>query len=333
MENYYFNIIAKTRVLGLLAAAFLGGLFSCSDFIEEDLSEKTVNVILPQSGANLNSNYVHFKWDKLTGADNYRLQIVKPSFVSISEFVMDSLVIGEEFYYNLAPGDYQFQLRAENAAYQSIYAGPYSFSVDSVSDLQNQLVPLLSPVDGLYTNLTDLNFSWQSIFAASDYEIQIRSGSNFNASATILYTVPGIVGTSHTSTGNVFLNEGAYSWGVRGANPTSVSAFSSRSVYVDITNPNDVVVLEPLDATTTISDTVVFKWSSGVDPGTIHAPLSYELQLATDVGFGSYTTYQSTVDSLELVLPTDTYYWRVFALDGAGNQSVYYSSEFSVTVP
>lgn len=330
MANYYFNTTGKISALLILFGLMIT---SCSDIIEEDISNETVQVIIPQSNANLSSNNVHFKWHKLEGADGYRLQVVEPSFSSINTFVLDSLVTGTQFYYVMNPGDYEFMIRAENSAYETPYTGPIPFTVDSVSDLTGQLVPLLSPAHGYYTNLSDLTFTWQSIYAAETYELQVRLGADFNSATTILYTSPGIIGTSETTTGNVFANEGEYSWGVKGVNPTSQSAFSARTVYIDKTVPNNVSLISPGDATTASGDTVVFHWTSGVDPGTVNSPLSYKLEIDNDPGFGTFTEYTTTVDSLQLVLSTGTYYWRVYALDEAGNQSVLYSDEYSVIIP
>ena len=331
MENSYFNITGKIKLLGF-AILFLG-LAGCSDIIEEDISGDVVTVIIPQQSAVLNSNNVHFKWNELEGADSYNLQLVQPSFSAIQSFVLDSNITNTEFYYVLEPGDYEFQIRGENSAYETVYSGPYSLTVDSVSDLTGQLVPLLSPANNFYSNQSDLTLTWQSIYAAESYEIQVRSGADFNASATILYTDPANTGTSTTTTGSIFGTEGEYSWGVRASNQTSQSTFSSRTIYIDLTNPNDVTLNAPADVSTASSDTVVFKWTSGVDPGTINAPLTYKLELDTDSGFGSFTEYTTTADTLQLILAANTYYWRVYAEDEAGNQSVYYSPEYSVIVP
>ncbi|MBD3639224.1 MAG: hypothetical protein HUJ25_17845 [Crocinitomicaceae bacterium] len=331
MENYYFSIIDKIKISLLFLTSLI--VTACSDIIEEDISNETVQVIIPQSNATLTTNNVHFKWEKLKGADSYRLRVVEPSFSSINTYILDSSVANTEFYYVLDPGDYEFMIRAENSAYETGYTGPIPFTVDSVSDLTGQLIPLLAPANNYYSNLSDLPLSWQSIYAAETYEVQVRSGADFNSSATILFTATGLTGTSVTTTGSVFTNEGEYSWGVKAVNQSSQSSFSSRTIYIDKTVPNDVSLTAPADASTSSSDTVVFYWSSGVDPGTINSPLSYKLELDNDPAFSSFSEYTTTVDSLQLILSTGTYYWRVYAIDEAGNQSVFYSSEYSVIIP
>ena len=332
MENYYSNIIAKTKWLGTILVCSLI-IFSCKDVIEEDISEMTVEMIIPTANDTITTNNVHFKWNEMNEADNYRLQIVEPSFTNINTFELDSLITGTEFYYSLDPGSYQFQIRAENSVYQSLYYGPITFVVDSVTDLSSQTVPLVSPVDSYFTNLSDVTASWQTIFSADYYEFQLRAGADFDASGSILESETLIYGSSYTTSASPLSSEGEYSWGVRAANQTSQSAFSSRSIFVDLTVPNDITLNSPTDAFTTSSDTVVFKWMYGTDPGTVNAPISYLIEVDDDAAFASPTDYATTADSVQAILSSGTYYWRGYALDEAGNISASYSSEFSVIIP
>lgn len=332
MVNYYFNTIGRNKA-AFLAFVLLLGASSCKDFVEEDISDKSVQMIIPTANDTIESNVVHFKWEELEGADNYRIQLVSSSFTNLNTFILDSLISGTEYYYSLNPGEYEFKIRGENSAYESNYAGPYAFVVDSVSDLGGQTVPLISPADAIYSNALDLTLNWQTIFAAETYEVQVRSGNDFDNSPTILQTATGIYGSSYTTTGNTFFNEGQYSWGVRAINSSSQSNYSSRVINIDATNPNDVSLTSPADAFNNLDDTVVFKWSSGVDPGTVNSPLTYEFELANNAGFSSPAIYNPTADSLQLILSSGTHYWRVYAKDEAGNQSANYSSEYSIVIP
>jgi len=328
MVRYYFNIIVKSSCCILLF-----GVTSCKDILEEDIQNQMVTMIIPQADDTLTTNSVHFKWHEMDGADEYRLQVVSPSFSDISSFELDSLISGTEFYYALNPGNYEFQIRGENSAYESVYSGPYAFQIDSVSDLSNQVVPIVQLGSPYYTNLSDVSVQWQSVFAADYYEFQLRSGSNFNSSTTTLVTEPVIYGNAFATSTAPLSAEGEYSWGVRAINNNSQSQYSSEVIYVDLTNPNDVSLLSPSDGFNNSNDTVLFKWDSGTDPGSINSPISYVLELDVNASFTSLTEYNTSADSLKLVLSSNTYYWRVKALDEAGNQSVYYSPEYSVIIP
>ena len=327
MQTYYFSIIAKIRfgILGILTL----NLISCKEVFEEDITENSVDLIIPTDGDTSYSNNVHFKWNELEGASEYNLQIVQPSFSNINTFLLDSNIVGEEFFYVLSPGWYEFQIRGENSAYQSIYTGPYSLYVDSVSELTNQVVPLLSPDDLIYSNASNFTFSWQSIYAAESYEFEIRSGSDFASSGTTLHNASSIVATSYSPPSGLFDSEGAYSWGVKAHNQNSSSEFSDRTIYIDLTLPNDPLATSPNHGDS-FTDTVVFKWNPSVD-----SPVWAHVEIGLDTNFASILNeYDTNADSLQLVFPTaDTYWWRLYLYDEAGNISNFYSEHRKVLIP
>jgi len=333
MQKYYFNTITKySLILGLILA-----FNSCNAIFENDITKKKMNLILPQNGQAYSTNQVNFKWQELEGATNYRLEIVSPSFSNIENFILDSLVSGNSYSYILNPGEYQFQIRGENSGYQSLYTGPYLITIDSVYDLTNQQIVLLNPSENFYTNINDITCNWDPHYAAETYEFQLRSDTGFTSNS-ILDFVSDIVGSAYTIPSNLLI-EGMYSWGVKGHNQISSSVFKSRNVFVDLTNPNDVMLVTPLDDVTTTSSTVVFKWNSGVDSGIAQSPVSTTIEFSTDSLFvtlynGGNIDYKNiTTDSLELTLTPDEYWWRVYAVDEAGNESEFDSEERKVTIP
>lgn len=337
MQSYCSNIIDKLiscRVQFLIAILLTCFTVSCNDFFEKDISEEVVDLIIPTNNDTSSTNNVHFKWNELAGASFYNLQIVKPSFTNINEFVLDSNINGDEFYYVLSPGNYQFKIRGENSAYQSLYTGPYTLVVDSVSDLTNQVVPLLSPVDLIYSNASNFTFSWQSVYSAVTYEFQLRAGADFGSSGTILHSAPGIYGTAYSTPAGLFPTEGSYAWGVKAVNQTSSSAFSDGTIYIDLTAPNSPLSVSPNHGAS-FADTVVLKWSVGADPGTINSPVSRYIQIASDTLFTNVLqTYTISVDTLQHVFTNSgTYWWRVYTLDQAGNICTNYSAHRKILVP
>lgn len=307
---------------------------SCEAVFERDISEDTLNLIIPVNNDTSETNNVQFKWDELKGASYYNLQIVKPSFSAIDEFILDSNITGGEFYFALDPGSYQFQIRAENSAYQSLWTGPYTLVVDSVSDLTNQVVPLLAPADLLYSNDANFTFSWQPVYSAETYEFQLRAGSDFSSSGTILHDAAGIYGTSYSPPAGLFSSEGAYAWGVKALNQTSASDFSDHTIYIDLTVPNSPASVSPAHGAS-FADTVVLKWTTGADVGTIQSPVSRMVEISSDTLFGSIIqTYTVTVDTVQHVFTgSGTYWWRVYTVDQAGNTCTNYSAHRKVIIP
>lgn len=328
MERYYFNIIAKIS----LGIAFLTS--GCNAIFEKDITGEEVTMIIPTNNDTIEVNNVHFKWYEVPGASFYNLQIVQPSFDNIEAFVLDSNITGEEYHYVLSPGKYQFQIRGENSGYQTDYAGPFSIYIDSVSDLSAQTIPLLGPDNDLYSNLETFTFSWQAIYAAENYEFQIRSGSNFNASGTILYNAVNILATSHAPSSGTFASEDVYSWGVKGVNSTSSTAFSSRRLYIDRTPPLEPVLNTPTNGASLI-DTVVFKWTNATDIGSVQSPVNPYIQIGNDSLFSSIVTeFAPVADTAFFVFNVSgEYWWRMYALDEAGNISDYYTVQRKIIIP
>ena len=351
MGNYYFSITGRlirrvgqfspgvkvaSRFLLLLQLPFIliGSMTACNDIFEKNISADSLQLIMPLADDTLLVNNVHFKWEKMKGARFYNLQIVQPSFNNIASFVLDSNIDGEEFFFVLDPGAYQFQIRGENSAYQSLYTGPYNLYIDSVSDLTAQVVPLLAPADLIYSNDANFTFSWQAVYAAETYEFQLHAGADFGLSGTTLHAAPEIYGTSYSPPTGLFSTEGAYSWGVKALNTTSSTGFSDRTIYIDLTLPNSPSSVSPAHGAS-FADTVMLKWSTGADAGTIQSPVSRLVEISADTLFGTVLqNYSVTVDSVEHVFSSPgTYWWRVYTEDAAGNVSTNYSAHRKIIIP
>ena len=92
---------------------------SCEKIIAEDITAETPVLILPAENDTVSQNPVHFKWQELEGASKYHLEVVSPSFAAISQFALDSVVTGTDFYFNLDSNEYELKLTALNGGYES----------------------------------------------------------------------------------------------------------------------------------------------------------------------------------------------------------------------
>lgn len=315
MQELYFKIILGTSFLII----FTLGFQSCSEVFENDISGACVDVIIPSQGDSVSINNVHFKWEEVDGATRCKIQLVSPSFTNIQTYHLDSLIEGTEYYYNLTPGHYQWQIRAENSAYQGQYCEIYDLFIDSVTDLSNQIIALNAPNDGIYSNQDDYTFSWTSHYAADSYEFDLVKGTVNGASISHQTGIVSPFAQVSTS-----LVEDQYYWKVRAVNSTSVSQSSNRILYIDKTNPNASSLINPL-TNSSYSDTVLFQWNLSTDIGTIQSPVKSIIQVSTDTLFSSiFYTDSLYSDSLEVVFNTNTnYFWRILNRDDAGNASTY----------
>lgn len=109
----------KNYFLPLLAiATFL--LSACDDFLEKDISDKKVQVICPQDGAELHSNLLYFAWNEQEGAEKYHVRIVSPAFKNIQKYVCDTLLTSYKMELKLPKGEYEWSVQAENFGYKSL---------------------------------------------------------------------------------------------------------------------------------------------------------------------------------------------------------------------
>lgn len=308
---------------------------ACNDIIERDISGDTVSVIIPAEHDTLTSNNVHFKWNELKGARFYKLEIVSPSFSDIQNFILDSNIVKTEFYQILNPGNYEFRIRAENTAHQSLYTAPIPFYVDSLLDLNEQFVFIISPIDGQFLNgNSDIHVSWQNLFAAETFDFVLKMGENFESASTLDQSIDQVT-LSRSVSSDYFELEGRYFVGVRGKNDISTTPFSYHEILVDKTNPNIPDLMLPEDSEVfEIDEEFTFKWSTGIDGGEINSPVYSTVELSNSELFTTYTTFSEiTSDSLEHSFPSaGSYYWRVSTIDGVDNMSVDYSEVREVII-
>jgi hypothetical protein len=319
----------KTINKVFLALIILFAAYSCEDILEEDITNDMVTTIYPKNNLEIESNAVNFQWNKLDGADDYRIQV----YSSDQNMVLDSLVSTTNFVYTLTPGSYQWRVRGENFAYQTAYTFPTSFKLIATEDLTNQIVQLNNPGSGSYSNDTTPLFSWTSISAAQYYYFQLINVTGGN---TVVYEDPELNGTSLTLASDLITTDGQYQWKVKGINPdnSTETQFASRSFYIDTTAPNSPQNSQPQnDATVNADDNVNFVWTVPQDTGVVNSSLTYTIQIATDAAFTNIilTDNSQTASYQYTLTSTGTYYWKVKAFDLAGNQGNY-SSSFKLTV-
>ena len=158
---------------------------------------------------------------------------------------------------------------------------------------------LVSPQNGSH-QACGINFVWNSVSGATNYELYLRfpngsSGSDTTTSTSYSYS-PGLIGQ--------------YYWKVRAyANGTWSNYSNEWTFYFDgLSSPT---LVSPLNGATTTSLRPVFQWNA------VSCANYYELQLARDASFSdmvrdklsvSGTSWQ--LDNQDLTIG-QTYYWRV----------------------
>jgi predicted secreted protein len=256
----------------------------------------------------------------LKGAKNYRVQILNQGQTIVKDTLTDKLILTIP----LLNGSYYWKVRAENFAYKSTYSNPINFSVNG-----NEVL-LSTPVDGFYTNATSFNLSWQALNGATGYDLQIN---NVTASTNVL-SQSNINATSYALTNSIISQDAKYEWKVKPVLSSGVGSFSTRYFYIDRVVPNQPTNTSPANNTTaTINTNVNFTWTMPSDSGTIQSPIEYTIEFATDAAFTSIiqTSSTTTTSFQKSFGTTGSYYWRVKAIDKAGNISAT-STGFKLTI-
>jgi predicted secreted protein len=307
----------KIKFIYLVLA--LAATWSCTkDFVVKDIKNASVTIIAPVNNLTTPNNAIIFWWEEVDGAEKYNIQIVKPNFNSIQQLLVDTNVTGDKFHYTLTPGTYQWRIRAKNAGGNTQFT-TFNLVIDTTSNLATQVISPISPVNNHITGSTTVAFSWNSLAAATNYQIQV-----LNSSSTIVQDVT----TANTTFTATLSGGGVYTWKVRAMNAFSLSQYNAPLTFtVDVTAPTVSILSSPGHGAQ-VKDTVSLKWTRS------SADARYDiLYISTDSSFTSVvsttTVYPTSIkiNAISPALPvTSSYYWwRLRSVDSVGNNSGYSS--------
>jgi hypothetical protein len=309
----------KNRIILISAFALLAFLACKKDFVVKDIKNDTVTVNAPANNLVTTTNKVTFWWEELDGAEKYNIQVVKPSFTSVISIIADTSLSGTKFDLTLQPGTYQWRIRATNNGGNTAWQ-TFNLKVDTTSNLNGLTVSTILPAGNFLTGSTRLNFSWNSLNTANNYQIVILNSTNGVVKDTTT--------TLTTYTYN-FATQGAYSWKVRALNDFSISQYNTPlSFTIDLTAPSAPVLTSPThNAIVTPTNNLVWNRVGAPDA-------KYDsIYVATDSAFTNVIsktkTYLQTlsINGLTNSPPATStiYWWRLRSVDSVGNRSVYSS--------
>jgi hypothetical protein len=304
------SILFQVAIFTLLVAV----MASCEDFFETNIEDKTVDVVSPTDNFVSQLQGITFWWNPLKGATSYQIQIVSPSFDNIQRINLDSTITSTKFLYVLAPGAYQWRVKALNSAYSTAYT-TLNLTVEYNSDLSAQELVLKTPTDSLFTNSLNINFSWFALAAADSYIFEVRTSSGQSVVSPFETIETSLVFPTDFGISNV--NDGFYKWSVYASNWFSVTPPSLRTFAIDRVNPGTPVLLLPTNTDTLSVGNVNFTWQR---PLASIAPVFDTLRVETKSGsiiHNDRVNGTSKVISLTL----GDYKWKVRSFDRAGNSS------------
>jgi hypothetical protein len=263
-------------------------------------------------------------WNRVSDIEiitSYAVQIATDS--AFSNIVASKTVpeVGASAYcYSTTLSDAHYYWRVEdsdNIGQTSAWSATYNFYVDTTPPT----VPTLgSPQNNAITNNNQPTFTWNpstdpgpTPSGVSYYALEISTSSTFNG---YQYTT-----TSGTSKQAPILADGTWYWRVEAVdNVGNVGPWSAtRSITVDTTPPSTPTLQSPSNGAVSTSTTQTLTWSAATDDNGV---ASYNIQLDTSTSFNSPNRISSTgitTTSYSLTLSPGVWYWRVQAVDKAGN--------------
>ena len=296
-------------------------LFACE---QHPLTDSKVLLLSPPNHQNDSILSKVFWWQEVTGAKNYQLQIVSPTFDSVVSLVLDSTMTQFKFSKSLTPGNYQWRVRALNGTAETEYT-TYSFVIKNTESLTGQSIANMSPAKNYATNNLVFDFSWDAMAKATSYLFKIRD------SIGNVYVVNTSVTTNTYK--NTLTTDGYYKWSVQALNSSSASFTGGENTLVidrvapstpSLTWPNSIAHQVP-------TTSKIFQWSDGTLSG---SAISDSIWIGSDsvfqvspvvhvipalIGGSSYT-----ITDVELAaFSAGKMYWRVRSKDAAGNVGPY----------
>ncbi|MBI2933737.1 MAG: hypothetical protein HYY16_19000 [Planctomycetes bacterium] len=218
----------------------------------------------------------------------------------------------------LSPGTYTWHARAVDGAGNQ---GVWSVARTVIVDNGNPAAPIpTSPANGLCSTNATPTFDWSDVTdpCGIAYDIQAdNSGAGFSSPEI---NVSGLATSLFTSAA---LSPGTYSWRARAVDSlgnVGAWSFPAFTYTIDTAPPvGAIALLSPLNAVATNDNTPSFDWSDVVDS----CGVGYQIQIDNSgLGFPTPEIDQSNLAASAFTpaaLPDAPYYWRVRAIDGAGN--------------
>ena len=205
------------------------------------------------------------------------------------------------------------------------YAGPDSFDYtitdgDGGTDTATVSITVIAGTPMLFSpypksRLNDATptFDWEDVDYAASYEIQIARD---NLLVSLVQTAK-VNDTTYTATRR--LTDGVYYWHVRAGKSGTYGHWSKAwSFTIDTAAPTPPPRRRPPDGATLSDLTPTFRWERGESGST------YVFQLAADEAFEIVLVEEAlTRPRYDVIMPLlpGTYWWRVAAVDAAGNRS------------
>jgi uncharacterized repeat protein (TIGR02543 family) len=307
-----------------VAAIDLAGNITWSEnwsFVYDNAPPSAPNNLTPDNNAFLNNSTITFVWSEVAngGVENYSLQVDNDNDFS-SPIMIAPLTDNSISYTLVVDGVWYWRVRAfDRVGNGSGWSGWFKLTVDTSVPMAPDL---FSPANGSFNTSGTVSFKWSEVIDVwapgfENYTIQMARDEGF----TSIYHENSVDDNSYTHT---FTEDNIFYWRVRSRdNAGNVSGWSENwRLIVDTTPPGAPSLVSPDNEASLNIRNPTLDWTPVYDP---LSGVSYRVQVDNENSFAfpeydKFGVVQSQ-HSLENTLGEGKWYWRVRAVDGAGNPS------------
>ncbi len=263
-----------------------------------------------------NSSTVILSWAAVRNADAYEVQVDSSSSFSSPDYTAKTVNVRVVPSKNLIPGENFWRVRAVDGSERSAWS-------EGAFDIAPVTVPVvLAPADGLELDQPDRPplLQWTPSQGATSYTVLVDADSDMIGAKSYTTKTTSLVLPDPLTVGDWFWSVTASKGSGLVSLPSDVSSFLINPIALPtLTSPDDSV-------TTAIED-VTLDWEP------VPGARSYDLQIATDDGFNNITHEAEgifgTRYSPKVTVHNDQFFWRVRAVDLAGQQTPWTESRFA----
>jgi len=267
---------------------------------------------LPTDRSLINDPTVDFEWTVGLEADNHRIEIDNDAdFSSPVEKVWYGPNDNTHTSGYLSDDNYSWRVVTVDSAGNENFSPIWTFIIKTVVGKPSPYLP----ADGTFINQSTVDFEWTIGSGADSHRIEIDNDPDFSSPEENVGYGP--MDNTHTSG---LLADGNYSWRIWAIDNLGNKNVSSVWMFVvDTTPPTAATLHAPENGTTTSDNAPTFEWTVGAGAA------EQRLLISVDPNF-SQLKVDTLLDIWENTytpspLADENYWWKVIAIDRAGNES------------
>jgi hypothetical protein len=198
-------------------------IMSCEDIFVADIASSEVTLVAPADSADTYETMQMFLWEQVKGATEYNITLFSPDLATAGSVILDSVVVEPSFKVSLAPGAYEWCVKASNGFYTTRIACNKLVIKEGVGAKQVQLI---APADDSESSNAEQIFWWEPVSGAMEYTLIVVSPDLLTPNRVLLDTI---------IKKNLFIKElliGEYEWCVKAGDGRTTTDMFCRTLKI-----------------------------------------------------------------------------------------------------